>query len=75
MPIGEIDWNREKYDISYVMKQKPVHVFHRLEDEMISEFMKDFRNMNYQKLVTNYPKIKITDNEYAELIEKLEGLC
>lgn len=27
-PIGEIDRNREKYDISYVMKQKPVPVFH-----------------------------------------------
>ena len=26
-PIGEIDRNREKYDISYVMKQKPVPVF------------------------------------------------
>lgn len=53
----------------------PATLKYRLEDEMISEFMKDFRNMNYQKLVTNYPKIKITDNEYAELIEKLEGLC
>ena len=52
------------------MKQKPVPVFHRLEDEMILEFMKDFRNMNYHELVTNYPQIKITDNEYAELIEK-----
>ena len=32
------------------MKQKPVPVFHRLEDEMILEFMKDFRNMNYHEL-------------------------
>ena len=26
-PIGEIDRKREKYDISYVMKQEPVPVF------------------------------------------------
>lgn len=48
----------------------PATLKYRLEDEMISEFMKDFRNMNYHELVTNYPQIKITDNEYAELIEK-----
>lgn len=28
---------------------------YRLEDEMISDFMKDFRNMNYYELTTNYP--------------------
>lgn len=48
----------------------PATLKYRLEDEMISEFMKDFRNMNFHELVTNYPQIKITDNEYAELIEK-----
>lgn len=48
----------------------PATLKYRLEDEMISDFMKDFRNMNYHELTTNYPQIKITDNEYAELIEK-----
>lgn len=48
----------------------PATLKYRLEDEMISEFMNNFRNMNYHDLVTNYPQIKITDNEYAELIEK-----
>lgn len=48
----------------------PATLKYRLEDEMISEFMKDFRSMNYHELVTNYPQIKITDNEYAELTEK-----
>ena len=48
----------------------PATLKYRLEDEMISDFMKDFRNMNYHELTTNYPQIKISDKEYAELIEK-----
>ena len=30
LPIGEIDWNQEKYDISYVMKQKTAPVSHKI---------------------------------------------
>ena len=48
----------------------PATLKYRLEDEMISDFMKDFRNMNYHELTTNYPQIKISDKEYAELIVK-----
>lgn len=48
----------------------PATLKYRLEDEMISGFMKDFRNMNYHELTTNYPQIKISDKEYAELIVK-----
>lgn len=48
----------------------PATLKYRLEDEMIAEFMKDFRNMNYRELTTNYPQIKISDKEYAELIVK-----
>ena len=48
----------------------PATLKYRLEDEMISDFMKDFRNMNYHELTTNYPQIKISDKEYADLIVK-----
>ena len=48
----------------------PATLKYRLEDEMISDFMKDFRNMNYHELTTNYPQIKISDKEYAELAGK-----
>ena len=37
---------------------------------MISDFMKDFRNMNYRELTTNYPQIKkLSEEEYAELVK------
>ena len=42
----------------------------KLEGEVVAGFMKDFRNMNYRELTTNYPQIKISDKEYAELIVK-----
>lgn len=49
----------------------PATLKYRLEDEMISDFMKDFRNMNYQELTTNYPQIKkMSEDIYDELVKK-----
>ena len=49
----------------------PATLKYRLEDEMISDFMKDFRNMEYRELTTNYPQIKtLSEEEYAELVTK-----
>lgn len=49
----------------------PATLKYRLEDEMISDFMKDFRNMDYRELTTNYPQIKtLSEEEYAELVTK-----
>lgn len=48
----------------------PATLKYRLEDEMISAFMKDFRNMNYNELTIKYPQIKLSNTAYAELAEK-----
>ena len=49
----------------------PATLKYRLEDEMISDFMKDFRNVNYQELTTNYPQIKkMSEDIYDELVKK-----
>ena len=48
----------------------PATLKYRLEDEMISNFMKDFRSMNYQKLITNYPLIKISNIDWRDLTDK-----
>ena len=48
----------------------PATLKYRLEDEMIAGFMKDFRNMNYRELTTNYPQINISENIHAELSAK-----
>lgn len=48
----------------------PATLKYRLEDEMISDFLKTFRNTNYHELVINYPQIHLSESAYAELIQK-----
>lgn len=48
----------------------PATLKYRLEDEMISDFLKDFRAMSYQELEVKYPKVKLSNVEYAELAGK-----
>lgn len=47
----------------------PATLKYRLEDEMISDFMKDFRNMSLTELTEKYPQIHLSTVEYAELQE------
>lgn len=46
----------------------PATLKYRLEDEMISDFIKDFRSMNLQDLTTKYPSVRIVNNDYAALM-------
>ena len=48
----------------------PATLKYRLEDEMISDFIKDFKNLSYQDVITKYPLIKLSDAEHAELMKK-----
>lgn len=48
----------------------PATLKYRLEDEMISDFMKDFRNMNFIELITKYPSIRVSNEDYASLTGK-----
>lgn len=48
----------------------PATLKYRLEDEMISSFIKDFRHMDYNELTIKYPQIKLSNTAYAELAEK-----
>jgi len=45
----------------------PATLKYRLEDEMISNFMKNFRNINFHELTINYPLIKMSEEEYEDL--------
>ena len=45
----------------------PATLKYRLEDEMISDFIKDFRNINYHELIINYPLIKMSEDEYENM--------
>lgn len=48
----------------------PATLKYRLEDEMISSFIKDFRHMDYNELTIKYPQIKLSNTACAELAEK-----
>lgn len=48
----------------------PATLKYRLEDEMISDFLKTFRHATYHELVTNYPQIHLSESAYAELVKK-----
>lgn len=45
----------------------PATLKYRLEDEMISDFMRDFRSLDGQQLVAKYPQIRLTAAEHAAL--------
>lgn len=48
----------------------PATLKYRLEDEMISDFLRDFRNMNHHELVTKYSQIQLSESAYAELVKR-----
>lgn len=48
----------------------PATLKYRLEDEMIADFITDFRNMNYQELIMHYPLIKISSTDWMALMDK-----
>ncbi len=48
----------------------PATLKYRLEDEMISDFVQDFRNMPKEELLKKYQDVKIRDNEYCLLAER-----
>lgn len=50
----------------------PATLKYRLEDEMISDFMKDFRNMSLTKLTEKYPQLQLSEPEHAELTRKAD---
>lgn len=50
----------------------PATLKYRLEDEMISDFMKDFRSMSLTKLTEKYPQLKLPEQEHAELTRKTD---
>ncbi len=49
----------------------PATLKYRLEDEMISDFMKDFRNINYHELIVNYPLITMSEEDEYENLKML----
>lgn len=48
----------------------PATLKYRLEDEMISDFMRDFRNMDFQELTAKYPSVQLSDEDYTALTGK-----
>lgn len=48
----------------------PATLKYRLEDEMISDFLKVFRNTNYHELTAHYPQIDLSVAAYNELLQK-----
>lgn len=48
----------------------PATLKYRLEDEMISDFLVDFRGMTLAALMEKYPMVRLTETEYAELRAK-----
>lgn len=45
----------------------PATLKYRLEDEMISDFVRDFRGMGLSELMAKYPLVRLTEKEYVEL--------
>lgn len=50
----------------------PATLKYRLEDEMIADFMKDFRNKNLTKLAEKYPQLQLSEQEHDELTRKTD---
>lgn len=50
----------------------PATLKYRLEDEMISDFMKDFRSMSLTELTEKYPQLQLSEPEHAELTRKAD---
>lgn len=50
----------------------PATLKYRVEDEMIADFIKDFRSTDYQQLSTKYPAIKLSTTEHTDLTEKTD---
>lgn len=50
----------------------PATLKYRVEDEMIADFIKDFRTTDYQQLSTKYPAIKLSATEHTDLTEKTD---
>lgn len=48
----------------------PATLKYRLEDEMISDFLKTFRHTNYRELTASYPQLKLPEAAYSELLQK-----
>lgn len=48
----------------------PATLKYRLEDEMIADFLKDFRNLDFIQFTTAYPNIRISASDYANLQNK-----
>lgn len=48
----------------------PATLKYRLEDEMISDFVKDFRNMGLSGLLQKYLRLSISEEKYKELKKK-----
>ena len=50
----------------------PATLKYRLEDEMISEFIKDFRGMSLTELKEKYPQVRLSEPEHAELMKRAD---
>lgn len=50
----------------------PATLKYRLEDEMISGFMKDFHNLDIVELSAKYPQMKLADDEHRALMAKTD---
>lgn len=48
----------------------PATLKYRLEDEMIADFIKDFRTKDLHQITKAYPLINLSENDYAELLDK-----
>ncbi len=48
----------------------PATLKYRLEDEMIADFIKDFRNKDLHHFSKAYPSVNLSENDYEELLKK-----
>lgn len=48
----------------------PATLKYRLEDEMIADFIKDFRAKDLHQITKAYPLVNLSENDYAELRDK-----
>ena len=50
----------------------PATLKYRLEDEMISDFIKDFRGMSLTELKEKYPQVRLSEPEHAGLMKRAD---
>ena len=48
----------------------PATLKYRLEDEMIAEFMNNFRKMSYDELMAKYSQVRLSESYYSCLVAK-----